>query len=101
MLKHALLDAQVVLPSKPKPVVPKGPRKCMIIPKKAPGKFLHIAGGRTGNGTIIHVWDQVAHKHEPNQEFLWDGKLIRSAKAPGKCLHLDNGKTGDGTRVHL
>jgi len=80
-----------------------GGRKCIIISRKAPSKCLHLDEGRTSNGTRIHLWDirdtQTSH---PNQEWLWDGNLIKSAKSPGKCLHLD-GRTGigNGCKVHL
>lgn len=74
-------------------------RRCIIVSKKSPGKCLHTDGGNTGNGTKVQLWDIC--KDCPQQEWLWDGTLLRSAKSPNKCLHSDGGNTGNGTKIQL
>lgn len=75
-----------------------GGRKCIIISRKNPSKCLHLDGGRTSNFTRILLWD--IHTSNPNQEWLWDGNLIKWAKSPGKCIHHETG-IGNGCKVHL
>merc|ERR1712232_260101 len=77
-------------------------RRCLIIPDKARGKCLHLEGGETKNGTKILLSDQGPPGHL-NQEWLWDGLVIRSAKAPEKCLHLaiEGGAAENGTKIQL
>jgi len=76
---------------------------CMIVSLKAPGKTVHLVGGRTGNGTRIQLWNKlpVSHKDYGNQLWVWDGTIFRSGKNRSKCLHLAGGRTRNGTKIHL
>ncbi|OQR88423.1 hypothetical protein THRCLA_22869 [Thraustotheca clavata] len=69
-----------------------------------PTKCIHLQSGEghTYNGDVCHIWDQIRGSYTA-QEWLYDGKLIRSAKYPSKCIHLKSG-SGDsfnGDACHL
>lgn len=62
-------------------------RKCLIVSKQFPSKCVHLDGS-TDNGAQIHLYDKL--RQHPNQEWLWDGNIIRAAKSPGKCIHHES-----------
>lgn len=63
---------------------------CMIHPFLRPDLTVQPIGGRTSNGTGIHLMDRLPffHKDFMNQVFLRDGRLFKSAKDPNKRLIL-------------
>jgi hypothetical protein len=56
-------------------------------------------GSPIHNGTRVQIWNC---KGMDNQQWFWDGSMIRNAKDPGKCLDADaSAPLHDGTRVQL
>jgi len=75
----------------------------LIVPRKAPGKTVHLDRGNTSNGTKIQLWDRLPrrHKHFENQLWIWNGTLFVCYSNPIKCLHIAGGNTKNGTKIHL
>ncbi|OQS00194.1 hypothetical protein THRCLA_21725, partial [Thraustotheca clavata] len=59
--------------------------------------------GKSSNGDICHLWT-IQPGNYPPQEWIYDGKLLRSVKYPNKCIHLKSGSSPDlrnGDVCHL
>ncbi|OQS03538.1 hypothetical protein THRCLA_04144, partial [Thraustotheca clavata] len=77
---------------------------CRIDMSHFPGYCIHLRSGHlpTGNGDICHVWT-TQHGSYPAQEWIYDGKFIKSAKDTNRCIHLQSGTgpTYNGDKIQL
>lgn len=66
--------------------------KCILVPKLAPDKCLHLDCGRTADGTKIHLWGTLPTTNPDylNQVWIVDGQLIRSAKATMQVIQMES-----------
>jgi len=79
-------------------------RRCRILSAKNPSKCIHLKSGNdsSSNGDACHLWD-VRGGSYPAQEWIIEGRLIKSVKMPGKCIHLASGggRSSNGDKCHL
>ncbi|MDR2018309.1 MAG: RICIN domain-containing protein [Syntrophobacterales bacterium] len=62
------------------------------------GTCLDVDGGRTANGTVVHIWQCQAGNR--NQDWTFDnGRIVWTGT--NKCLDVDGGRTANGTKVQI